>query len=202
MKDVKISDLKDLNKVLKWIKRVPSTIHFSRPSSPLCMTIIADSAYRADDVDCLALRAAIIGLCEVRGSTPSGCFHVWEYFSRKQAKVNRGTFSAELNNAIEATEYGMLLNGFMMEWLRGAQSAVPLHAAVDGPCGLDLHLVLDAHSVFAAVTAQEISTPTERQLLYGVRALREHLEGRRLSTIHRVDTRDMLCDALTKGGVP
>eukprot|EP00959_Pyramimonas_sp_CCMP1952_P071276 1488292-Pyramimonas_sp.AAC.1 len=60
MKDVKISDLKDLNKVLKWIKRVPSTIHFSRPSSPLCMTIIADSAYRADDVDLLALRAAVI----------------------------------------------------------------------------------------------------------------------------------------------
>ena len=129
------------------------------------MTIIADSAYRADDVDCLALRAAIIGLCEVRDSVPSGHFHVWEYFSRKQAKVNRGTFSAELNNAIESTEYGMLLNGFMMEWLCGAQTAVSLHSAVDGPCGLDLHLVLDAHSVFAAVTAQEISTPTERQLI-------------------------------------
>ena len=88
-----------------------------------------------------------------------------------------------------------------MERLCGAQTAVSLHSAVDGPCGLDLHLVLDAHSVFAAVTAQEISTPTERQLIYGVRALREHLEARRLRTIHRVDTRDMLCDALTKGGV-
>ena len=168
----------------------------------MCMTIIADSAYRADDVDCLALRAAIIGLCECRDGVPSGCFHVWEYFSRKQAKVNRGTFSAELNNAIEATEYGMLLNGFMMEWLRGAQSAMTLHTAVAGHCGLDLHLVLDAHSVYAAVTAQEIATPTERQLIYGVRALREHLDSQRLRTIHRVDTRDMLCDALTKGGVP
>eukprot|EP00959_Pyramimonas_sp_CCMP1952_P042945 898683-Pyramimonas_sp.AAC.1 len=118
MKDVKISDSKDLNKVLKWIKRAPSTIIFSRPTSPLCMTVIADSAYPADDVDCLALRAASIGLCEVPGSAPSGCFHVWEYFSRKQAKVIRGTFSAELNNAIEATEYGMLLNGFLEEWLK------------------------------------------------------------------------------------
>eukprot|EP00959_Pyramimonas_sp_CCMP1952_P148738 3111254-Pyramimonas_sp.AAC.1 len=68
MKDVKISDSKDPNKILKWIKRVPSTIRFSGPTSSLCLTVMSDSAYRADAVDCLALRAAIIGLCEVRGS--------------------------------------------------------------------------------------------------------------------------------------
>eukprot|EP00959_Pyramimonas_sp_CCMP1952_P401942 8422612-Pyramimonas_sp.AAC.1 len=49
LKDVKISDLTDLNQVLKWIKRVPSTIRVGRPTSPLCMSLIADSADRADD---------------------------------------------------------------------------------------------------------------------------------------------------------
>eukprot|EP00959_Pyramimonas_sp_CCMP1952_P057632 1203072-Pyramimonas_sp.AAC.1 len=109
MKDVKISYLEDLKQVLKWIKRVPSTIRFSRPSATLRLAVIADSAHPADDVDCLAMRAVTIGLCEVCGAVHSGGFHVWEYFSREQAKVNRGTFSAELNDAIEATEYGMLL---------------------------------------------------------------------------------------------
>eukprot|EP00959_Pyramimonas_sp_CCMP1952_P252926 5283680-Pyramimonas_sp.AAC.1 len=133
-------------------------------TAPLCLTVIADSAYRADDVDCLALRAAIIGLCELRDGVPSGGLHFWEHFSRKQVKVNRGTFSAELNNAIESTEYGMLLNGFLIEWLEGAQTSVEVHSRMVGPCNVELHLVLDAHSVYDAVTAQEISTPTERQL--------------------------------------
>eukprot|EP00959_Pyramimonas_sp_CCMP1952_P042655 891828-Pyramimonas_sp.AAC.1 len=92
----------------------------------------------------------------------------------------------------------MLLNGFLEEGLKGCQTAVSLHSVVSGCCGMDLHLVLGAHSVFDAVTAQEASTPTEIKLIYGVRALREHLEARRLKSIHRVDTRDLLCDALTK----
>eukprot|EP00959_Pyramimonas_sp_CCMP1952_P433351 9074821-Pyramimonas_sp.AAC.1 len=76
--------------------------------SPFCLTVIADSACRADDVDCLAFRAATVGFCELRPGVPPGGLHVWEYSSREQLKVTRGTFSAELNYAITSTEYGML----------------------------------------------------------------------------------------------
>eukprot|EP00974_Lingulodinium_polyedra_P087993 8532846-Lingulodinium_polyedra.AAC.1 len=62
-----------------------------------------------------------------------------------------------------------------------------------------LHLVIDAHAVFSAVSAEVIATPNERQLLYPLRGLREHLDATRVIRIHPIDTRDMLADALTKG---
>eukprot|EP00959_Pyramimonas_sp_CCMP1952_P176125 3680482-Pyramimonas_sp.AAC.1 len=68
-------------------------MHFSCPASPVCMTLSADSAYRANAVDCCALTAALA-----------------------EGTVKRGTCSAELNNAIEATRHGMLFNGSTMDW--------------------------------------------------------------------------------------
>ena len=51
--------------------------------------------------------------------------------------MNRLVFSADFNSVLEATEYGMLLNGFMREWMQGAVSAVELHALTnaDGAFG-------------------------------------------------------------------
>ena len=196
-----VCDVIDLNKVLKWVRRIPSSTLYQHLTQPLCMLVIADSAYRADDVDALAIRAAILVIIEIGGQVPGGKMHVWEFFSRKQSRVNRGTFGAELNNLVEAAELGLLLRGLMHEVKHGPQSAEALRTSIDESVGMELHLVTDAHSVFAAVTAPELATPNERHLLYTLRSLRDHLDARRVSTIHRVDTRDMLADALTKGGV-
>jgi hypothetical protein len=166
----------------------------------VCLACVADSAYRADDVDCLALRAAIIMVIEMRDGVPSGKMQVLDYFSRKQTRVNRGTFGAELNNALEAGEYGMLLRGFMHEVAHGPQEARELMRVVEGQGDeMEVHLLIDAHSVYLATTAPEVHVPNERQLLYTVQSLRDHLEAGRINVLHRVDTRDMLCDALTKG---
>ncbi len=48
----------------------------------------------------------------------------------------------------------------------------------------------DAHAVFSAIVASEISVPNERTMLFGVKAVRDYL-----------DTRDMLADGLTKGTI-
>ena len=108
--------------------------------------------------------------------------HVWEFFSRKQSRVNRGTFGAELNNLVEAAELGLLLRGLMHEVKHGPQSAEALRKSMDESVGMELHLVTDAHAAFAAVTAPELATPNERHLLYMLRLLRDHLEARRVST--------------------
>ena len=64
-----------------------------------------------------------------------------------------------------------------------------------------LHLVGDAHAVYSAIVASEISVPNERTMLFGVKAVRDYLDTRKITALHRVDTRDMLADALTKGTV-
>eukprot|EP00959_Pyramimonas_sp_CCMP1952_P023671 497439-Pyramimonas_sp.AAC.1 len=66
---------------------------------------------------------------------------------------------------------------------------------------MSLYLVGDAHAVFAAITAEEIAMPNDRSQLYAVRAMRDRLDCGSLTGLLRCDTRDMLCDALTKGAV-
>ena len=62
-------------------------------------------------------------------------------------------------------------------------------------------VVIDADSVFTAVTAQQVKPPAERSLLVHLQWLRELLDGHVLHTLAWCDTRDMVSDALTKGSV-
>ena len=128
--------------------------------------------------------------------------HMWDMYSRKQSRVNRGTFGAELNNTLESSESGMLFAGLMYEMVRGPASSQVLHEAVHcGGTPIGVHLVGDAHAVFSAVTAAEVKQPNEKSLLYAVRSLRDRLDSGAVKRLHRCDTRDMLADALTKGGI-
>ena len=125
-----------------------------------------------------------------------------EFYSKKQRRVTRSTFGAELHNLSESTELGMVFAGFFEELDRGAHTSGQLARLLeDGKLAIPVHGYVDAQSVFAAVTAAEVSTPLEANLLYPVKALREHLEARRITQLHWLDTRDMLADALTKGSV-
>ena len=172
---------------------------YAKVREPIGMVCIADSAFRASDPDCLALRGATIGMtrCEV-----GGYLNILEFFCPKQTRVNRGTFGAELNNAVEATEFGILLQGFMMEVKYGCMPSQEIRdLQISGCRDIPLHTLIDAHSAFTAVIAEEIYCPSERQLLYTLKSLRDHLDARRLDCLHRIDTRDMLADCLTKGGV-
>ena len=144
---------------------------------PLCLCCIADSAYGADDLDCLALRANLCVLIECRAGVPGGGMHMLDMYSRKQTRVNRGTFGAELNNTLEASETGMLFLGLLCELVNGPQTAIDIHERIHrGEVPFKLHMVGDAHAVFSAVTAPEVKQPNERSLLYAVRALRDRLE--------------------------
>ena len=196
------SHVLELNKLLKYLKRTKASIRFSKPSRPMIMACIGDSAFQTKEPDCLALRGGVIGLLEEGRGPVGGVLHVLEFFSRKQKRVTRSTFGAELHNMSECSELGMLLSGCVHEVYMGAQPAIKLAQLEDsGSFSVSVHLFLDAESVFQAVKASEISVPTEANLLYPLKALREHLDAGRIRSIHWKDTRDMLCDGLTKGSI-
>ena len=157
---VKIQDMKGLNTLLRWIKRKPFRITYGKLGTPVGLCVIADSAYRADDDDCLALRAAILVMIEVRGGIPSGHVHVIDYCSRKQPRVTRSTFGAELTNQLEASEMRMMHRGVWHQVLTGSRGAAELHEAVNsGSIDIGLYVVGDAHAVYTAITAEEITAP-------------------------------------------
>jgi hypothetical protein len=195
--------IRHLNRLLRWTKRKSASIAYRHISGSVVLACIGDSAFRAeDDGDCLALRGVLVAVVTMVKGRPNGPMHVIEFFSKKQRRVTRSTFGAELHNLCESTEIGMLLAGFFHELEHGACSAQELaKLSEEGKLAMPVHGFVDAESVFSAVTATEIGRPLEANLLYPVRALREHLEQKRISQLHWLDTRDMLADALTKGSV-
>ena len=62
-------------------------------------------------------------------------------------------------------------------------------------------VVVDAESVYSAITAQQVKAPAERSLLIHLQWVRELLDRRVLHTLAWCDTRDMVSDAMTKGSV-
>eukprot|EP00972_Heterocapsa_arctica_P007894 1150295-Heterocapsa_arctica.AAC.1 len=114
------------------------------------------------------------------------------FFSRKQKRVTRSTFEAELHNTSECLEMGMLLAGCLHELIHGACSSASL--AKNDEAGA-------FESVYQAIKASEIKVPTEANLLYPFKAIREHMDAQRINRSYWIDTRDMLCDGLTKGSI-
>jgi hypothetical protein len=67
---------------------------------------------------------------------------------------------------------------------------------------MPMALYIDAKSVYAAITATCIKSPTDKALLCHILHIRELLDHRVLSSLIWLDTRDLTADGLTKGAVP
>eukprot|EP00971_Amphidinium_carterae_P330164 6463041-Amphidinium_carterae.1 len=70
------------------------------------------------------MRGAVIGLCEYKHDSPSGVFHVLEYYSREQKRVTRSAFVAELHALADAIEMGRLIRSAVLEGTHGAEKAL------------------------------------------------------------------------------
>jgi len=59
----------------------------------------------------------------------------------------------------------------------------------------------DARAVYDCVTAANMKTPDDKQLILHARAMREYLESGPVDRLYWFDTEDMLPDGLTKGSI-
>ena len=60
---------------------------------------------------------------------------------------------------------------------------------------------IDARSVFDAVVAEVVKTPSDKTMLIHALTLKEAMNAGKVSKLHWVDTDDMVTDGLTKGKV-
>ena len=94
-----------------------------------------------------------------------------------QRHVARSTFAAVLLSAGDATDQGLLLAQQLHEMLSGPLDAIAAREfRLTGGFAVPLVLVVDAVSVFAAVTATFIKTPAEKSLVCHVQFIRELLD--------------------------
>ena len=130
-----------------------------------------------------------------------------DYYAKKQSHVVRSTWGAELQQLSDGVDNLLVLRGFFHEVKHGVSSSRLLRDLVDRGStdelpAMPMHACIDAHSVFAAITADVIGMPAERHTLYHAQWVRELLDAGTISALWWIDTRDCCPDGLTKGSVP
>ena len=88
-----------VNKLLKWVKRKPAWIFYSKLQGKQRVLVISDSAFRKEDKTGLAIRGAMITIASPAASAadPSCKFNLIEFYSKRQRRVTRSTYAAELH---------------------------------------------------------------------------------------------------------
>lgn len=204
-----------LNKVCRWVRRIPSFIRYECLVGPVKILTIADSAFRKEDASGLAMKGAIIGIAEHRDSTvatgtgkptcdPGGRLHAIEWYSRRQRRIARSTFAAELHSLVDGVEVAKVVLQAMLE----ITSAVPLLPAaitriLDSPQEREVNIQVctDCKSLFDTLAVEDVKAPNENALVMLLLSVKESLQTGLISKMYWIDTRDMLADALNKGVV-
>ena len=89
------------------------------------------------------------------------------------------------------------------ELVHGPMTAAVMSQKTDaGEFGVELEVGTDNRGLFNGATATEVKTPSEPHLLYLLKALRDRLDCKSIDALWWFDTRDMICDAMTKGALP
>ena len=125
---------------------------------------------------------------------------VLEYISKKQSKVCRSTYAAELHSALDVAGLALTINSVMTEILQGPCDAATLLAKQESMSqALQVTLVIDALSVFNSAINED-GHCTDQSVFLHMLTLRQLLRTS-IQTLVWCDTRFMLCDGLNKGTV-
>ena len=179
---------------------------------PVRIVGFTDSAFKAQENEGsgLALRGLAILLCSdiadqlavfIAGQAVE--VNLLEWLVRRLRRVVRSTFAAELNALIDSIETLLLLQlAFHQVYCGTDETAEQLLQRLEaGGLYPPIDLLVDAKSVSDAVAAPDVCTPQESSLKLHLITIRDRLARGMLRSLSWTDTRDMVADALTKGGI-
>ena len=194
-------DVVNLNRVLAYVKRKPMKMTYHKLSKPWRLYVVSDSSFRGEDDDALAMRSGIVALGNKDGPCVGpNSLQILEFVSKKQTRVCRSTFTAELYSALDLAGLANNINLALTEVLTGCKSAIDLAAIQEsGQHAIQSDLMIDARAVFDAVAAPDPKSTTDKLMLIHVLKLKELLALKVVSRMIWLDTRDMLADGLNKG---
>jgi hypothetical protein len=196
----KVEHATRLNRVVKWCKRKKAQLTYRKLRTPTRVIGISDSAFRKEDAKGLAMRGAIVALAEWFEDHPGGACHIFDFYARKQRRVTRSTYSAELNGASDCYEFSKLVALTIAECIRPYPTISALMSLEEtGSFPVSIELIIDARSVYDSLVASELKAPTEISLIMFLSQLKEQMLCWSLRRLWWVDTRDMAADGLNKG---
>jgi hypothetical protein len=199
----RVLDVLNLNRLLKYIKKHPLAMRFKRIANPWRLVAISDSGFKGEDDDHLAIRSGLV--CLVNKDFPklgANEIQVIEYVSKKQSRVCRSTYAAELYSALDVSGLLFNISLTMCEVLEGTCSAESLAERYEsGKLTLETDLVIDAAAVYDHISHREARTPHDATMTIHGLKLRELLQTGKLQRLIWCDTRCMLADGLNKGTI-
>jgi hypothetical protein len=211
-----VGHLVRLNSVVRWAKRKEVTLVYKRIDTtrgPVRLCIVADAAFRREDLTGLAMRGHLVFLasaaadshCLLQGADAAPetvQIQILNWCAKRQKRVVRSTFAAELNSAADALEDGKLLALAITEIAEPSLSALHLQSRlVSGTLAVKLHLFTDCRSIFDALKLEDLRVPSEASLFALLLIIKQLMTCGLLSRLYWVDTRDMLADGLNKGAI-
>jgi hypothetical protein len=204
-KKATVGHLLKLNKITKWVRRKKFALRYlPLNSKSLKILDITDSAFKTEPNSCLAMRGAVIGLCELKTNAEDrgGVFHVIEFYARKQRRICRSTYAAELNAMADSLELTRLVSMTYTSSLKVFPTAKSLQEAEDkGELLLPIEICTDCRSIFDSLSATETKVPTESSLVLILNSVKQLMQAHVVKYLSWINTHDMLADGLTKGGV-
>jgi len=207
-KSPKVEHLLRLNRLVKWLRRKPVRMLYaklqqnSEEQRNIRTSVITDSAFRKETTTGLCMRGFIIGLTPLDPNTPGGPIHFIDWGAKKQKKITRSTYAAELHSLVDGYELGKIVTSAYTELCVPRIRASKLVSLEEqGLLSIAIECSIDAKSVFDSLSNAEVAQPSESNLLFVLLAIKEGMQSFSLRTLWWTDTRDMLADGLNKGVV-
>jgi hypothetical protein len=198
-----------LNRLLKWLKRTKAPIVYKPLTGHLRIMAVTDSAFKRTDNTGLACRGHLVMLMSMTNHkngdpiSPDGQCHIFDGISRRQRRVSRSTYAAEINGAADTLEPAKLVAMIYTEILCGVQTGLQQkERMMTGNWPIHIELAIDAKSVFDSIVVRDVKIPSEQSLIAILLSIREQITYGLIKYVWWVDTLDMVADALTKGIVP
>ena len=193
-----------LSKVCSWARRESCTLFYSSAldaTKPTKVLGVGDSAFRRETSAGLAMRGALVCVAQKHDTHPGGVCHVIEFYSRRQRRVTRSTYAAELLSLSDCFDVAKLIAYAVAEISQPMSPKQLTTLEESGSLPIPIELCVDARGVFDSLVSEQ-SRCSEAGLIMTLLALKESLRSQLLSRLWWIDTRDMLADGLTKGTVP
>ena len=156
----------------------------------------------------LALRWLAATLCEDEGdgARPHGSgdkANVVDFTVRRQRRVVRSTFSAELNGMVDSAEREVIFTVYIaLDILWYSAGSGKNDRQLEGRLSYPpLDLCVDARAVYDSVAATDVCEPAGSSLKLHLISVRDWKTHGLIRKLFWVDAKDMLADGLTNGDI-
>ena len=158
LQDPRAVDVLNANRVLRYLKLHSLSMKIRRVNAPWQLIVVSDSAYKSDTQDCLAMRSGAIFLADKTGLRQGiNNMQLVDFVSKKQTRVCRSTFVAELFSLLDLVGHGINISLAMTEILTGIKGVTELAKLHErGEHAVKMTAVIDAKSALESVKVKEV----------------------------------------------